>query len=192
MLSSTTFAAVPSRRWRVSALLVVFSALALAPAVGVAAAGTGTTVLPQAGMTAQRMPRIHVHGSALNGGERTFSVDDIDRLALLTTWKILDPYKRQECRYTGILLKDLVDALAPKATHVRMRAVNDYVKVFERCEWQSLPIMLATRDGDVRTSVANKGPARVVFLQTAETEMAMQVHAPKWIWQVVDVEFQSR
>lgn len=177
---------------RAPALLVIFSALALAPAVGVAAAGNGTTVLPQAGMTAQRMPRIHVHGNALNGGERTFSVDDIDRLALLTTWKILDPYKRQECRYTGILLKDLVDALAPKATHVRMRAVNDYVTVFERSEWQSLPIMLATRDGDVRMSVANKGPARVVFLQTADTELAMQVHAPKWIWQVVDVEFQSR
>lgn len=142
--------------------------------------------------TRHRMPLIRMHGAALRGAERKMSVEEIDRTALLVTWKISDPYKRQENRYTGILLKDLVNALAPEATNVRLRAINDYITVFSREEWENLPVMLATRDGDTRMSIADKGPARIVFQQTRDNEMAMQVHAPKWIWQVVDVEFQSR
>jgi hypothetical protein len=174
-------------------LLVALSFLVclLTCAGGPAFAGPAS-LAPAAGQTAVRLPRLHLHGSALAGAPRDFGVDEIDRLALLVTWKILDPYKRAENRYTGILLKDLVDTLAPGATHVRMRAVNDYVAVFERADWETLPILLATRDGDARMPVAAKGPARIVFMQTHENEMAMQVHAPKWIWQVIDVEFQQR
>lgn len=171
--------------------------LALLPgfaAAGPAADGgpAAVTALPQADAAPLRLPPIRLHGNALQGDARSLSVDELDRVALLVTWKILDPYKRTGSRYTGILLKDLVSALAPKATHVRMRAVNDYVTEFGRAEWERLPILLATRDGDARMPVANKGPARIIFRQDADNEMAMQVHAPKWIWQVIDVEFQSR
>lgn len=187
---------LPHRRFPHLALALLFALLACCcPALAAqpsaqpaAAAANGIAAMP----SAQRLPRLHMHGKAFASSPRDFSVEEIDRLALLVTWKIQDPYKRAENRYTGILLKDLVATLAPAATHVRMRAVNDYVAVFERSEWETLPILLATRDGDARMPVAAKGPARVVFLQTPDNEMAMQVHAPKWIWQVVDVEFQQR
>lgn len=165
--------------------------LSLSPVVVAAAETSSARPAQQAGVN-PRLPGIQVRGNALAGSARTLHVDDIDRLALLVSWKILDPYKQAENSYTGIHLKDLVGALAPQATHVRMRAINDYVIVFERSEWQTLPILVATRDGDARMSVANKGPARIIFQQTRENERAMQAHAPKWIWQIVDVEFQSR
>jgi len=181
---------LPHHRSRPLLVLSILLGLLACPG-GPVVAGPAAAA-PTAAAPTVRLPRLHMHGVALAGAPRDLSVDEIDRLALLVTWKIQDPYKRAENRYTGILLKDLVDTLAPGATHVRMRAINDYVAVFERAEWESLPILLATRDGDARMPVAAKGPARVVFRQTRDNEMAMQVHAPKWIWQVVDVEFQRR
>lgn len=181
-----------SLRYTLPALLALFVCLALpAQAADPAQSKAIGSTSPEK-TTAVRLPRLHLHGKALTGTARDMSVDEIDRLALLVTWKILDPYKRAESRYTGILLKDLVATLAPTATHVRMRAINDYITVFERADWETLPILLATRDGDARMPVAAKGPARIVFQLTGENEMAMQAHAPKWIWQVVDVEFQQR
>lgn len=139
----------------------------------------------------ERLPKVLLHGNALAGPARPVTVDQLDQLAPATAWTVLDPYKRADVRYQGIRLQDLVQALAPKAQKVRMRAVNDYITVFERNEWETLPILLATRDGDARMAVANKGPARIVYQQNKDNERALQVHAPKWIWQVVDVEFIS-
>lgn len=136
-----------------------------------------------------RLPAIHLHGNALAGKPRALGVDDIDALAPKTEWTIADPYRHEDARYSGVLLRDLVAAVAPQAKKVRMLAVNDYVVVFEKKEWETQPILLATRDGDARMAVANKGPARIVYRQTHENELAMQVNAPKWIWQVIDVEF---
>ncbi|MFZ5755542.1 MAG: hypothetical protein ACOY3X_01405 [Pseudomonadota bacterium] len=165
---------------------LILSALLLSPAIPAA---------PAAGSHAGnevRLPSIRLHGDALTGKARPMTVEQLELLGPPTDWTILDPYKRRNARYQGIQLKDLVAALAPDAQHVRMRAVNDYVTVFERREWETLPILLATRDSGARMNVANKGPARIVYRHTAENERKMQVHAPKWIWQVIDVEFIAR
>lgn len=138
-----------------------------------------------------RLPRIHLHGSALTGQQQTLSIDALDALAPATEWVIDDPYSGSETHYQGIALRDLVNALAPNAQRVRMRALNDYIVVFERGEWEKLPILLATRNEGARMSVANKGPARIIYRQTRENELRMQAHAPKWIWQVIDVEFNA-
>ncbi|MFZ5722808.1 MAG: hypothetical protein ACOY33_04010 [Pseudomonadota bacterium] len=159
----------------------------LLPVLAPAASWAGTPAA--AGTEPRRLPVIRLHGSALEGAPRTVTVDELDGLAAQTEWTIVDPYRRQDARYRGIQLRDLVAALAPRARQVRMRAINDYITVFERREWESLPILLATRDNDARMSVDRKGPARIIYRQTRDNEMAMQVNAPKWIWQVIDVEF---
>lgn len=173
--------------------IVVALLLSLLPAQPLSAAppAAGSDAAPAAGSEtpAVRLPPIFLHGNALAGTARKVTVAELDTLAPGTTWTIVDPYRRQDARYSGIQLRDLVAALAPAAVRVRMRAVNDYITVFERHEWEKLPILLATHDGDARMSVANKGPARIVYLNTHENELRMQVHAPKWIWQVIDVEF---
>lgn len=172
--------------------IVVALLLSLLPAQPLSAAppAAGSNAAPATSETpAVRLPPIFLHGNALAGKARKVTVDELDNLAPGTTWTVVDPYRRQDARYSGIQLRDLVAALAPGAQKVRMRAVNDYITVFERREWEKLPILLATRDGDTRMGVANKGPARIVYLNTHENELRMQVHAPKWIWQVIDVEF---
>ncbi len=174
-------------------LLALANLPAIAAGSGPAAARTAAAP-PAIAATAQpaaRLPRIHLHGSALTGKERALSVDELDTLTAAAEWTIDDPYSGTETRYQGIVLRDLVKALAPNAQRVRMRAINDYIVVFNRREWETLPILLATRDEGVRMSVANKGPARIIYRQTRENELRMQVHAPKWIWQVIDVEFDA-
>lgn len=153
---------------------------------------TAATAAAQQADTTLRLPTIRLHGDALTGTARAVTVDEIDALAPVIDWAIHDPYKVRTNRYQGIALKDLVQALAPDAQSIRLRAVNDYITVFERREWETLPIMLATRDEGARMTVAGKGPARIVYQQTRDNELAMQTHAPKWIWQVVDVEFNAR
>lgn len=171
-------------------LLPVLLALCLVAGPAAAAPPGETRAAPKAPATEPlRLPRIALHGDALGGKPRSLSVDELDALAPATTWQIRDPYRGRDNHYSGILLRDLVKTLAPQARRVRMRAVNDYITWFERREWETLPILLATRDEGARMSVADKGPARIVYQQTADNELQMQVHAPKWIWQVVDVEF---
>lgn len=177
-------------------IFLLLLALASLPAI---AAGSGPAAAravaapPAIAATAQpaRLPRIHLHGSALTGKEQALSIDALDALAPATEWVIDDPYSGSETHYQGITLRDLVNALAPNAQRVRMRAINDYIVVFERDEWEKLPILLATRNEGTRMSVANKGPARIIYRQTRENELRMQAYAPKWIWQVIDVEFNA-
>ncbi len=157
-----------------------------------APAATSPAHAPPAAGPAMRLPRITFHGDALAGQTRVLAVDEIEALGSLVEWTIRDPYRNRTNSFSGITLRDLVNSLAPKAQRVRMRAVNDYIAWFDRREWETLPIMLATRDSGARMTVANKGPARIIYLQDADNELQMQVHAPKWIWQVVDVEFHSR
>lgn len=166
-------------------LLPLQPLFAATPAAGAAAAPRA------AGQPPARLPMIFLHGNAFNDKARKVTVDTLDKLAPGTHWTITDPYRQRAVRYSGIQLRDLVAALAPGAQTVRMRAVNDYITTFERREWEKLPILLATRDDGARMTVANKGPARIVYFQTPENEMRMQVHGPKWIWQVIDVEFVS-
>lgn len=173
------------------ALAVALPWCASESAAATPATTTNATEASTAG-AALRLPKITIHGDALATQPHTLSVDELDRLAPAERWTIDDPYRQRENTYSGIPLRELVVRLAPKAEHVRMRAVNDYITVFSREEWETLPILLATRDGDARMSVANKGPARIVLKQTRQNALAMQVYAPKWIWQVVDVEFQAR
>lgn len=168
---------------------LLLSLLPLQPLSAAAPAVEGNAAPAAGGETPARLPTIRLHGNALAGPERKVTVDELDNLAPGTRWTVVDPYRRQDVPYSGIQLRDLVAALAPGAQQVRMRAINDYITVFERREWEKLPILLATRDGDSRMTVANKGPARIVYLNTHDNELRMQVHAPKWIWQVVDVEF---
>lgn len=170
-------------------LLLLLCVLLPGPALPADVAGASGKAAGAADERPLRLPLVRLHGAALAGAERRLHVDELDRLAPATTWRIWDPYRLREAEYTGMTLADLVKAVAPGATRVRMRAVNDYNTVFTAREWQTLPILLATRDGGERMAVAAKGPARIVYRQTRENEMAMQVHAPKWIWQVTDVEF---
>lgn len=167
-------------------LLAVALLLCLLPLQPLFAAtpATGAAEQPPA-----RLPVIFLHGNAFNDKARQVTVDALDKLAPGTSWSVTDPYRQRAVRYSGIQLRDLVAALAPGAQTVRMRAVNDYITTFERSEWEKLPILLATRDDGARMTVANKGPARIVYFQTPENAMRMQVHGPKWIWQVIDVEF---
>lgn len=137
----------------------------------------------------QHQPLLRLHGNALQRTAARIDVDQLDAMAPQTKWHVQDPYRQRDVQYSGIQLRDLVAAMAPGAQSVRMRAVNDYITVFTRDEWEKLPILLATRDDGQRMSVANKGPARIVYLNTLDNQLRMQVHAPKWIWQVIDVEF---
>lgn len=185
MALAPTPSPTPPRR-----LATLLCAVLLAtPAVPVAKDAPAVASKPAAAL---RLPRISLHGDALATPPQSLSVDDLDRLAPAARWTIDDPYRRRASTYSGIPLRELVIRLAPNATHVRLRAVNDDIAVFSREEWETLPIMLATRDGDARMAVSNKGPARIVFRQSRENALAMQAWAPKWIWQVVDVEFKSR
>ncbi len=153
---------------------------------------TAATVAAKQADTTLRLPTIRLHGDALTGGARSITVEEIDALAPAIDWTIWDPYKVRTNHYQGIALQYLVRALAPNAQSIRLRAINDYITVLERHEWESLPIMLATRDEGARMTVANKGPARIVYPQTRDNERVMQIYAPKWIWQIVDVEFNAR
>ncbi len=170
-------------------LLPFLLALVLLPICTTGAADT--VAAPKQAAATERLPLIWLHGKALKQSAARVSVDQLDKMAPQTQWQILDPYRQQDVQYSGIQLRDLVAALAPGAQTVRMRAVNDYITVFTRAEWEKLPILLATRDSGQRMNVRNKGPARIVYLNTLDNQLRMQVHAPKWIWQVIDVEFIS-
>ncbi|MEM7166922.1 MAG: molybdopterin-dependent oxidoreductase [Planctomycetota bacterium] len=148
-----------------------------------AASAASATAVP---LPPRPVPKILICGPALAEPAASYTVADFEAIGE-TKLAVFDPYWSVTRDYSGPLLRDVVKKFAPNAKHVEMTAIDDYRATFTAQEWQTLDIMVATRDQGSAMSVAEKGPIRVVIHH--DDPAAIKPLRPKWIWQIIEIRF---
>ena len=97
---------------------------------------------------------------------------------------IEDPWEKRSITYRGVLMSDLVRAVAPDgATAMRLTALDDYEVTLPMEDLLAGDALLATSADGERLAVEDGGPTRVVFLPQSVAGRNQDL----WIWSVAEM-----
>lgn len=128
----------------------------------------------------------HADGSELE--RRTLTLDEIEALApagLVTS----TPWNERAIRFDGVLFAALAESGPAPAVEARLVALNDYSITVPARDWQSWPIVLASRSDGTRMRVRDKGPLWLVYPLDEHPDLRRQMYIARKIWQVRSVTF---
>ena len=138
---------------------------------------------------AERSIPIRLLGDTGKEAPRAVTVDDLEKL-LQTEYSVMDPYSKKQTVYRGVLVREFVKQYGgPRVGSLHFRALDDFKADFNAGEWNRWDILLATRINGEKMSIANNGPARIVFPYDTHKEINPTIYNDKWIWQIKQVTF---
>jgi len=158
---------------RLFPLLLAFSA-AISPVwAAELAAPTGEVVLTISGAIANT-----------NGeGTAAFDLAMLDALPQRTTTAVT-PWYTGEQTFSGVILSDLLDAVGATGTLAQVVALNDYSAEIPFEDFETAPVILATRLNGETLSVRDKGPLFVIYPFDLDPELYNEVVFSRSVWQV--------
>lgn len=168
---------LPSRL-RVGAILVALLAVAIA------------AITPSV-TRAQAPGELVVVWALADGSElerRTLSLDEVETIeptGIVTS----TPWNERAVRFDGALFAALAESGPGRAVEARLVALNDYSITVPAQDWQSWPIVLASRSDGTRMRVRDKGPLWLVYPLDENPELRRQMYIARKIWQVRAVTF---
>lgn len=121
---------------------------------------------------------------------KTLDLAALDALAqaeIVTT----TPWNKDKRRFTGPSFADLA-ALGPAAGMANITALNDYEVEVPAEDWQTLPLVLATRIDGKEVPVYDKGPYWLMYPVDSLPVPLPQVYVSRMIWQIKAVVFHVR
>lgn len=151
---------------------LLMACMFLLPYLPLHAQPAGTTVLT-------------VHGPA---GVRKFSLAELEagglhRITTSTFWPDDDG------TYEGPLLAEVLKrAGIENAESIRIRARDGFSQVMPRQDWQTWPVLLATRRDGKPMPPRAKGPLRVIYPRDMAPELSDPVYRLRWVWLVEAIE----
>lgn len=102
-----------------------------------------------------------------------------------------NPYDKNTDAYTGVWMKDFVAKFgSAETTSMTVRAIDDYEIDFDKSEWQTMRILIATRVDGAYIDFDKKGPMRIIFPDFDETLEEYQTKLPKWIWMITEISME--
>lgn len=131
-------------------------------------------------------PVLTIRGAGIDDRFATGLALDIATLERLTVVDavIEDPWEKRSVTYRGVLMSDLVKAIAPDgATTMRLTALDDYEVTISMKAIRSGEALLATSADGKRLAVEDGGPTRIVFLPESATGRNKDL----WIWSVKEM-----
>ncbi len=163
-------------RWLVAAVALACAALLHGPAQALEAP-KGPVVLSVSGA----LSRANDNGAA--------SFD----LALLATlplhsFSTKTPWYPQPRKFTGVLVRDLLEAVGSKASTARAVALNDYRADMPTEELVKNGAMIAYLLDDQPMPVREKGPLVIIFPFSDRPELRTAVHYSRAVWQLKGLE----
>ena len=116
-------------------------------------------------------------------------------LALLQTlpqssFSTKTPWYPQARKFTGVLVRDLMEALGSQATTMRAVALNDYRAEMPIVELIQNGAMIAWLLDDQTMPVREKGPLVIIFPFSDRPELRNAVHYSRAVWQLRRLELQ--
>lgn len=120
-------------------------------------------------------------------GRAEFDLAMLDALPQRTT-VATTPWYTGEQAFSGVIVKDLLDAVGAKGTTATFVALNDYSADIPLEDFAALPVILATRINGELLSVRDKGPLFVIYPFDLDPELNNEVTFSRSVWQVGEVK----
>lgn len=145
----------------------------------------GAALAPR--VAAARALRSEVVVAAPGGARRTFDVDALEALGM-HEFTTAGPWFPGRMPFAGPSLASVLAAVGTSGRDVRVTALNDYSAVVPASLLADGRAVLATRRRGERMSVAERGPAWVVFPYDDYPENQRPVLFPLSVWQVATLQ----
>jgi hypothetical protein len=128
-------------------------------------------------------------GTTNVGTTLTLDMPTLERLGLVT-YSIDDPWRKARTAYTGVLVSDVLTAIAvpASATSLHMVAMDDYEVDLPIATVQKYPILLATRADGQYMSVEDGGPTRIIYPYDTSPELDPLATKDQLIWSIKSFE----
>lgn len=87
--------------------------------------------------------------------------------------------------YEGVLLVDLLKhAKIEKSASIKIIALDEYMTAIPKEDWETWPILLATRRNGTPLTVRTKGPTRIIYPKDIGGALSRNEMRTKWIWTI--------
>lgn len=87
--------------------------------------------------------------------------------------------------YEGILLVDLLKhAKIEKSVSIKIVAIDEYMTEIPREDWETWPVLLATRRNGKALKVRTKGPTRIIYPKDIGGPISKNEMRSRWIWTI--------
>ena len=164
------------RHWLLAAAARVGALLALKPALALDAP-KGPVLLS-------------VTGAVANSNDAGAASFDMALLAALPqhSFSTRTPWYPQPRKFTGVLVRDLLDAVGAKGSMARAVALNDYRADMPTDDLVKHGAMIAYLLDDQPMPVRDKGPLVIIFPFSDRPELRTAVHYGRAVWQLKSLE----
>jgi len=105
-----------------------------------------------------------------------------------TSFSTKTPWYPQPRKFTGVLVRDLLEAVGSKPTTIRATALNDYRADMPADELVRNGAMVACLLDDEPMPVREKGPLVIIFPFSDRPELRTAVHYSRAVWQLKGLE----
>jgi hypothetical protein len=128
-------------------------------------------------------------GTTNVGATLTLDMPTLERLGLVT-YSIDDPWRKERTVYTGVLVSDVLKAVAApsSATSLHMTAMDDYEVDLPIAMVKKYPILLATRADGKYMSIDDGGPTRIIYPYDTSPELDALATKDQLIWSIKSLE----
>ena len=166
--------------------------LLIALSVGVVAALYGSKTMAQEGSLPlpQGPVVLEISGRIMEGAPKRSFAFDVAGLESLGTTEVRTetPWTTGEIAFTGVRLRDLLNAVGAQGSVVLATALNDYSISIPRKDSDLYNVVVATRkDGRVMT-VRDRGPLWVIYPWSDHPELRSELYYARSIWQLMSLE----
>jgi len=133
--------------------------------------------------------KIRLMGNVAEDARKRISIKELESIGT-TEAEAFNPYEKKADTYKGVWMKDLVAHFGNPSTHqITTIAIDGYTVTFDKADWESLNIMIATQVNGKYIGFKDKGPMRIVFVDFDKTHELYEANLPKWMWMIQKIDF---
>jgi len=124
----------------------------------------------------------------IKGKKKDYSLAQIESIGMKTL-KTNTYWPEDDGVYEGILLKDFLKTLnSEKADSIKLTALDNYSCEILKKDWDTWPVIIATRRNGTPLSLRTKGPLRIIYPKFLGGKLDEKDRTIQWIWAIKSIE----
>lgn len=138
----------------------------------------------------QGEPVLIIHGDIGATNDADTAQFDIDMLQKFTpvTIKTETPWTDGMVSFTGVLARDVMQAVKANGGTAKATAVNDYTISIPTADFQDHDVIFAYQRNGKMMSIRDKGPLWVIYPWSDKPELKTELYHSRSIWQLVRIK----
>lgn len=164
----------------------------IALSLGAVAALFGSNTMAQE--SALPLPKgpvvLEISGRIMEGATKRSFDFDVAGLESLGTTEVRTetPWTTGEIAFTGVRLRDILNAVGAQGSVVLATALNDYSTSIPIKDTDLYDVVVATRQNGRKMTVRDRGPLWVIYPWSDKPELRNELYYSRSIWQLKSLE----